>query len=290
MIMSTALQITSYNLPSVQDGLQAYLQRIQQIPLLSAEEERDLAVAYHQQGDLQAAQKLVLSNLRFVASIARTYTGYGLALADLIQEGTIGLMKAVKRFDPALGVRLVAFAVHWIKSEIHEFVIRNWRIVKIATTKAQRKLFFKLRGKKNHLAWFTQEEVAVVAKDLGVLPQEVIEMESRLNSKDMAFDMPINEELGDTYVVTPEQYLEAQEGDPLQALAHSNEQINQQAKLKGALEALDPRSLDIVTERYLNEEKSSLKDLAAKYKVSLERIRQIEKSAILALKKMITTH
>lgn len=288
--MSTALQMTAYNLPSVQDGLQAYLQRVQQIPLLSAEEERDLAVAYHQQGDLQAAQKLILSNLRFVASIARTYSGYGLALADLIQEGTIGLMKAVKRFDPFLGVRLVAFAVHWIKSEIHEFVIRNWRIVKIATTKSQRKLFFKLRGKKSRLAWFTQEEVAVVAKDLGVLPQEVIEMESRLHGKDMTFDMPVNEDSGDTYVVTPEQYLEANEGDPLQALAHSNEQESQEGKLKSALESLDPRSLDIVTERYLNEEKLSLKDLAAKYKVSLERIRQIEKAAILALKKMITAH
>lgn len=287
--MAQALQMTNYNLPTVQDGLQAYLQRVSQIPLLTEQEEKELALRFHQHGDLQAAQKLVLSNLRFVASIARGYMGYGLAMADLIQEGTIGLMKAVKRFDPEMGVRLVAFAVHWIKSEIHEFIIRNWRIVKIATTKAQRKLFFNLRGKKKDVStWFSAAEVENVAKDLGVSAKDVVEMEARLNMHDTTFDAPADESSkGQTYTLVPEQYLEAENANPLEAISDVNESKFHQEKLYNALQKLDARSLDILQERYLSEEKTGLKELAAKYNVSLERIRQIEKAAINTLKEEI---
>lgn len=287
--MSQALQLATCNLPLVQDGLQAYLQRVVQIPLLTEQEERELATRFHEEGNLQAAQKLVLSNLRFVVSIARGYMGYGLALADLIQEGTVGLMKAVKRFDPTQGVRLVAFAVHWIKSEIHEFVIRNWRIVKIATTKAQRKLFFNLRSKKKQLTWFSQDELDSVAHDLGVSPKDVMEMEARLNMSDTTFDAPAGdaESSGSAYMAAPEHYLIAPQANPLDTLADTSEGSYRQEKLQSALENLDDRSLDIVKNRYLSEEKSSLKALASKYNVSLERIRQIEKAAILSLRKMI---
>lgn len=284
--MAQALQVTDQNLPSVQDGLQKYLQRVSQIPLLTEAEERSLALRFHEQGDLEAAQQLVISNLRFVASIARGYMGYGLAFGDLVQEGTIGLMKAVKRFDPNMGVRLVAFAVHWIKAEMHEYIIRNWRIVKVATTKAQRKLFFNLRGKKNKLAtWFTQEEVDSVAKDLGVSAKDVVEMEARLSMHDAAYDMPSAEsDQGETYTVAPAQYLTAPNADPFDVVSQNNEDGYQQDELQSALSKLDARSLDILKERYLKDKKTSLKVLAQKYQVSLERIRQIEKAAIKTLK------
>lgn len=287
--MAQALQMSAQTLPSVQDGLQAYLQRVSQIPLLTPEEELALATRLHEEGDLAAAQQLVISNLRFVVSIARGYMGYGLQFADLVQEGTIGLMKAVKRFDPTVGVRLVAFAVHWIKSEIHEFIIRNWRIVKVATTKPQRKLFFNLRSKKDKVAtWFTQEEIAHVAQDLGVSPKDVVEMEARLSMHDCAFDRTNDDPEGETYTVAPSQFLEAPNSNPLDSISHANEAGFHQDKLTQALEGLDARSLDIVNERYLSETKTPLKALAKKYGVSLERIRQIEKAAIASLKEAVS--
>lgn len=282
---------TAIALPAVQDGLQVYLQRVGETPLLTAEEEFELARRLHDEGDLQAAQKLVLSNLRFVISIARNYMGYGLQLSDLIQEGTIGLMKAVKRFDPNVGVRLVGFAVHWIKSEIHEFVIRNWRIVKVATTKSQRKLFFNLRGQKKRLAWFTQAEAEAVAKDLGVSTKDVMEMESRLHGQDMAFDAPQDDhDEGHTYTVAPQQYLTSQDStdNPLHSLSTDNLASHRQEQMAEALQQLDARSLDIITNRYLVEKKVALKVLAEKYGVSLERIRQIEKAAIDSLKAAVS--
>jgi RNA polymerase sigma-32 factor len=212
--------------------------------------------------------------------------GYGLQMADLVQEGTVGLMKAVKRFDPNVGVRLVGFAVHWIKSEIHEFVIKNWRIVKVATTKPQRKLFFNLRGHKKKLAWFTKDEVESVAKDLGVSTKDVLEMESRLNAHDAVFDAPVNED-EDSYTYSPQQYLTDENSigtDPLQALSSDSLASFQQEKLGSALQQLDARSLDIISSRYLVDKKVGLKVLAEKYGVSLERIRQIEKAGIESLK------
>lgn len=276
--MTNALQLVPSSFPSLVGGLDGYLARVNKIPLLSAEQERNLAHQYRQNGDLMAAQQLVLSHLRYVVRIARTYTGYGLALADLIQEGTIGLMKAVKRFDPDMGVRLVSFAVHWIKAEIHEFVIRNWRLVKIATTKAQRKLFFNLRQAKKRLGWFSAEEVQHVAQDLGVSPEEVIKMEMRLNAQEDSFDpLPTSEDEGTTSAA---HYLPAPNSDPSQALAQEDWEIQSQQKLQNALTQLDPRSLDIVSKRWLTEEKASLKDLAQKYAVSIERVRQLEKNAL----------
>lgn len=285
--MTQALQLKKMNLPVVQDGMQAYMQRINQIPLLTPEEEHELAMRFQTEGDLQAAQQLVLSNLRFVASIARQYMGYGLAFGDLVQEGTIGLMKAVKRFDPKVGVRLVAFAVHWIKSEIHEYVIRNWRIVKVATTKSQRKLFFNLRSQKDRLGWFSKEEVESVAKDLGVSPKDVLEMESRLNAHDAAFDAP-HEEEGETYTHAPQQYLESNEVDPLHALEDGNLEDHRQMQLSLALENLDERSLEVLKARYLIEQKTPLKELAEKYGISVERVRQIEKAAIEKIKAAVS--
>jgi RNA polymerase sigma-32 factor len=268
-----ALQRISNTLPVYTDSLQSYLQQINAIPLLSQEEEFTLAKRYREQGDLGAAQQLVLSHLRYVAKIAKGYNGYGLALNDLIQEGTIGLMKAVKRFDPAKGVRLVSFAVHWIKSEIHEFVIRNWRIVKIATTKAQRKLFFNLRQSKKRLGWFSQEEVQSVANDLGVSPKDVLEMETRLNAHDHTFDMTEDDE---ETAFSPVQYLPAAiENEP----DFDSGYEQPQAELQAVLETLDPRSQDIVAKRWLNDEKMSLKELAEHHQISIERVRQLEKTA-----------
>lgn len=267
------------SLPVPTDGLQHYLQRIQAFPLLSEAEESDLAKRYREEGDLMAAQRLVVSHLRYVVRIARMYSGYGLALADLIQEGTIGLMKAVKRFDPKLGVRLVSFAVHWIKSEIHEFIIRNWRIVKVATTKAQRKLFFNLRKAKKRLGWFSSEEVQQVAQDLGVSPKEVVEMESRLNAQDAAFDAPLGQE---ETIIAPEQYLEAEGG--VSAMVEEDWAGQMQAHLQEALYALDERSRDIVSQRLLTVPKTSLRELAEKYQISIERVRQLEVLAMAKLK------
>lgn len=282
--MSTELQLTP-NFPiATVDGLQSYLQRVNAMPMLSAEEEKALALRFSQQADLFAAQQLVLAHLRYVVRIARMYSGYGLVLADLIQEGTIGLMKAVKRFDPNVGVRLVSFAVHWIKSEIHEFIIRNWRIVKVATTKAQRKLFFNLRQAKKRLGWFTAEEVQQVATDLGVSSAEVLEMESRLNARDDAFDFhPLDDE--EFISTSPANYLPAPvESEPDNILVQSNWNASTQENLQTALESLDPRSLDIVSSRWLVDEKAPLKALAQKYQISIERVRQLENTAILKLR------
>ena len=259
-----------------QGSIDAYVQMINEIPVLSAEEERELAKRYADNEDLEAVRQLILSNLRFVVHVARGYSGYGLPQADLIQEGNVGLMKAVKRFDPTVGVRLVTFAVHWIKAEIHEYVLKNWRIVKVATTKAQRKLFFNLRKSKKRLGWFSQDEVNAVAKDLGVDPAEVLRMEGRLNAKDMTFDAPTD----DDDVYSPSMFLQSDSVDPAKQAETDNWQDIQLGKLRNALEQLDERSQDILQQRWLTEDKSTLHELAEKYSVSAERIRQLENNAI----------
>jgi RNA polymerase sigma-32 factor len=284
MSTSKALQVLPNRLPVVTDGLQSYLQQVNSIPLLTEEQERDLAVRFREQGDLAAAQQLVLSHLRYVAKVARMYTGYGLPVADLIQEGSIGLMKAVKRFDPNVGVRLVSFAVHWIKSEIHEFVIRNWRIVKVATTKAQRKLFFNLRGSKKRLGWFSAQEIQDVAKDLGVPASDVLEMEKRLNAHDASFDYPSDGDEDDNMHHSPVYYLAAPKTHEPTQVIETDMEDQAHASLHAALAKLDPRSIDIVSQRWLNDDKASLKILAEKYEVSIERIRQLEKAALAKIK------
>jgi RNA polymerase sigma-32 factor len=265
--------------------IEGYAQSIKAITLISIDEERELAERYHRDNDLEAARTLVMSHLRFVMHIAYSYRGYGLPQADLIQEGNIGLMKAVKRFDPTVGVRLVSFAVHWIRAEIHEHILRNWRIVKVATTKSQRKLFFNLRGMKKRLGWLTQEEVEKVAKDLGVTPRDVMEMEVRLSSQDMAFDAPLDYD--DDEDSAPSEYLEDNRYDP--ALMIEEEQWEQHGhnKLHHALEQLDARSQDILQQRWLSEKKITLQELAAQYQVSAERIRQIEETALKKLKQFL---
>jgi len=271
-----SLQSKALALTVPQGSIDAYVQMINEIPVLTADEEMKLAKQYHDKEDLDAVRQLILSNLRFVVHVARGYSGYGLPQADLIQEGNVGLMKAVKRFDPSVGVRLVTFAVHWIKAEIHEYVLKNWRIVKVATTKAQRKLFFNLRKSKKRLGWFNQEEVNAVAKDLGVDPAEVMRMEGRLNAKDMTFDAPTDDE--DTY--SPSMFLESDTVDPALQAEADNWQSIQLDKLKNALAGLDERSQDILQQRWLTEDKSTLHELAKKYSVSAERIRQLENNAI----------
>jgi RNA polymerase sigma-32 factor len=277
------MSTVTVRLPSPTENLQGYLQAVNAFPLLGAEEERDLARRYQSDVDLDAAWTLVTSHLRYVVKVARGYRGYGLAEEDLIQEGNIGLMKAVKRFDPEVGVRLVSFAVHWIRAEIHEFVLRNWRIVKVATTKAQRKLFFNLRSQKKRLAWLNNEEVHRVAESLGVEPREVREMESRLTGHDMAFD-PAAEADDDSAFQSPANYLEDHRYDPARQLEDADWSDNSNHNLHEALEVLDDRSRDILYQRWLAEEKATLHDLAQKYNVSAERIRQLEKSAMNKLK------
>lgn len=269
-------------------NLDAYTRLVHQIPVLTAEEEYDLATRLQQHGDLEAAQRLVLSHLRFVVRIAKGYTGYGLPVADLIQEGNIGLMKAVKRFDPEKGVRLVSFAVHWVRAEIHEYVIRNWRIVKIATTKAQRKLFFNLRSAKQRLGWLNQDEVEAVAEDLGVTAQNVMDMERRLAQPDTAFDLPVDRDDEDNQF-SPAAYLTGPDNaDPSLQLEHDDYEDHQQRKLVDALSALDERSRDIISQRWLQEDqKATLHELADHYQVSAERIRQIESNALKKLKKFM---
>lgn len=265
-------------------SLDAYIASVGQIPLLSAEEEKALAERLHHQGDVGAAQQLVLSNLRFVVHIARGYMGYGLPLADLIQEGNIGLMKAVKRFDPGVGVRLISFAVHWVKSEIHEYVLKNWRIVKIATTKAQRKLFFNLRSSKQRLGWMNQAEVERIAAELNVKPEEVLQMESRLGGQDVSFNAtPTDGE--DSYV--PEDYLVSQ-NDSFAAIEEAEWQEEREAKMNEGMLMLNQRERDILSRRWLAEgEKAGLQELADEYGVSAERIRQIEAAAMKKLRKTI---
>ncbi|MBL4983902.1 RNA polymerase sigma factor RpoH [Pseudomonas fluorescens] len=279
--MTTSLQPAYALVPGA--NLEAYVHAVNSIPLLTPEQERELAESLYYEQDLGAARQMVLAHLRFVVHIARSYSGYGLAQADLIQEGNVGLMKAVKRFNPEMGVRLVSFAVHWIKAEIHEFILRNWRIVKVATTKAQRKLFFNLRSQKKRLAWLNNEEVHRVAESLGVEPREVREMESRLTGHDMAFD-PAAEADDDSAFQSPANYLEDHRYDPARQLEDADWSDNSNHNLHEALEVLDDRSRDILYQRWLAEEKATLHDLAQKYNVSAERIRQLEKSAMNKLK------
>ncbi|MCX7060390.1 MAG: RNA polymerase sigma factor RpoH [Nevskia sp.] len=265
-------------------SLDTYIRSVSQIPLLTPEAEQKLARELHDEGNLASAQKLVLSNLRFVVHIARGYQGYGLPLSDLIQEGNIGLMKAVKRFDPGVGVRLISFAVHWIKAEIHEYILKNWRIVKIATTKAQRKLFFNLRKSKTHLGWMTQSEVEAVAKDLKVKPEEVLQMESRLGGADVSFSA--TPEDGEESFV-PEDYL-ADRADQFAAIEEAEWQDARELRMKQALVSLDPRSRDILQRRWLADDaKAGLQELGDEYGVSAERIRQIEVAAMKKLRKAI---
>ena len=278
--MSKALEL-SMALPA--GSLEAYQQAISSIPMLSAEEERELAERYQREQDLEAARRLVLSHLRFVVRVARGYSGYGLAQADLIQEGNVGLMKAVKRFDPSVGVRLVSFAVHWIRAEIHEFILRNWRIVKVATTKAQRKLFFNLRSAKKRLGWLNQEEVNAVANDLGVSTDTVLEMEQRLNARDSAFDT-FSDHDAESERPAPAAYLEDMRFDPATRVESSEWEEHSTDRLYDALAELDERSQDIVAKRWLYVEKATLQDLADRYSVSAERIRQLEKNAMRKLK------
>src|SRR3984893_2926926 len=259
-------------------SLDAYLDRVSRIPVLSRDEERELAERFRGQDDLGAARELVLSHLRFVVHIARGYSGYGLPIGDLIQEGNVGLMKAVKRFDPTVNVRLVSFAVHWIRAEIHEYVLRNWRLVKIATTKAQRKLFFNLRRLKKNLTWLSAEETAAVARDLGVTVAEVTEMEKRLAARDLSFDPAPDADDEEAY--SPAAYLPAPDADPAARVEEAESTDDSTDRLHGALRRLDERSRDIVQRRWIAEDKATLHQLADKYGVSAERIRQIESSAL----------
>jgi RNA polymerase sigma-32 factor len=266
-------------------SLDAYLERVSRIPVLSREDERALAERFRSEGDLEAARQLVLSHLRFVVHVARGYSGYGLPMGDLIQEGNVGLMKAVKRFDPGLNVRLVSFAVHWIRAEIHEYVLRNWRLVKIATTKAQRKLFFNLRRLKKNLSWLSAEETLAVARDLGVSPGEVTEMEKRLAARDLSFDPA--PEADDEELYSPAAYLPAPDADPAEQVEDAESADDSSERLRGALSRLDVRSRDIVQRRWMSEDKATLHELAGKYGVSAERIRQIESSALGKLRGMM---
>ena len=274
--MTKALAIPA-TLPT--GSMESYIGAAFQLPMLSQQEEHDLAVRWREQQDLDAARQLILSHLRFVVRIARQYSGYGLQQQDLVQEGSVGLMKAVHRFNPDMGVRLASFAVHWIKAEMHEFILRNWRIVKIATTKAQRKLFFNLRSSKKRLGWFTDKEVQEVANDLGVKPETVLQMEARLNNYDMAFDAQEGDD-EDAQHVAPAAYLQDMRMEPATALELEDSTQDQNERLYSALESLDPRSQDILQQRWLSEKKSTLHELADEYGVSAERIRQIEKAAM----------
>ncbi|WP_286889096.1 RNA polymerase sigma factor RpoH [Pseudoalteromonas sp. ESRF-bin5] len=262
-------------------SMDGYLQAVSTIPMLKVEEEQKLAKKLQEEGDLSAAKQLIMSHLRFVAHIAKSYSGYGLPQADLIQEGNIGLMKAVKRFDPSVGVRLVSFAVHWIKAEIHEFVLKNWRIVKVATTKAQRKLFFNLRKNKKRLGWFNQAEVSTVASELGVSEKEVREMESRMSGQDMGFDLTGDDnDDAPTSTYSPVQYLTDGSADLADDIEQQQWQEQSHTRLFSALKTLDERSQDIVSARWLSDDKATLQELAEKYSVSAERVRQLEKTAM----------
>ena len=264
----------------------AYADAVSRVPVLSREEELVLANRFHGENDLDAARQLVLSHLRFVLHIARGYAGYGLPMGDLVQEGNVGLMKAVKRFDPTVGVRLVSFAVHWIRAEIHEYVLRNWRLVKVATTKAQRKLFFNLRKYKRNLGWLTAEETKAVARDLGVTEQDVTEMERRLYSRDVSYDpAPDTDDEDDVY--SPSAYLPAADADPAVAVERAEWDDDVTDKVAAAMSQLDPRSQAILRARWMGEPKATLHELAEQYGVSAERIRQIEANAIRKLKKMV---
>lgn len=275
--MSTNMQSMALAIPQ-SGSLDSYIQYVSGIDMLTAEKERALATRLREQEDLESARKLIMSHLRFVVHIAKSYSGYGLPQADLVQEGNIGLMKAVKRFDPTMGVRLVSFAVHWIKAEIHEYVLRNWRIVKVATTKAQRKLFFNLRKSKKRLGWFTHAEVQTVAEELGVSTKEVLQMEARMSSQDQAFDLSADDDENGNFA--PVQYLEDKSEDVEATVINADWDQNASARLYSALKTLDERSQHILQTRWLSDEKTTLQDLADKYNVSAERVRQIEKNAM----------
>ncbi|MCS3903308.1 RNA polymerase sigma-32 factor [Methylohalomonas lacus] len=280
--MNTKLANLQLALPS--GSLEAYVQAVNQIPVLGAEEEHELAERYQRDNDLDAARQLVLSHLRFVVRVARGYRGYGLQEADLIQEGNIGLMKAVKRFDPSVGVRLVSFAVHWIRAEMHEFILRNWRIVKVATTKAQRKLFFNLRSAKKRLGWMNHDEVEAVARDLGVTSKDVLEMESRLSAHDAAFDGGADNDDDEHASPAPMNYLEYQGDGPEAELENTEFESQQLSRLTTSLSQLDERARDIIKRRWLADDKATLHTLAAEYNVSAERIRQLEQQAMKKLR------
>jgi RNA polymerase sigma-32 factor len=278
--MTTALTLRNQLVASPLGSLDHYIQQVNSVPVLSAEDERALARRLREDNDLEAARSLVMANLRFVVHIARGYTGYGLPLGDLIQEGNIGLMKAVRRFDPAVGVRLVSFAVHWIRAEIHEYVLRNWRLVKVATTKAQRKLFFNLRKAKGRLGWLNAEETQAIADDLGVSTRDVTEMERRLSGYDLSYDPSPAED--DEY--SPSSYLPSAEQDPADAIEQADWDDANHTSLELAMSELDDRSRNIIERRWLADSKSTLHELAAEYDVSAERIRQIESAAIAKLR------
>jgi len=283
--MSQALTMPSIALPG--SNLETYIARVQSVPMLSAEEELSLAERFQRDDDIEAARQLVLAHLRFVVRVAKGYSGYGLPQGDLIQEGNIGLMKAVKRFDPTVGVRLVSFAVHWIRAEIHEYVLRNWRIVKVATTKAQRKLFFNLRSAKKRLGWLNQEEVAGVAKDLGVSENDVLEMEKRLSAHDAGFDagaVDSQENINAAVYCAPANYLEDYSFEPERLVGEAQSKALAESLLHSGLQALDERAKVIIMERWLNEKKTTLHVLAKRFGVSAERIRQIEQSALKELR------
>jgi len=285
---STALVANNLPIPSALGSLDAYIGAVHQIPVLSVDAEQELARRYRDHDELDAARELVHSHLRFVVHVARGYNGYGLALGDLIQEGNIGLMKAVKRFDPDMGVRLVSFAVHWIRAEMHEFILKNWRIVKVATTKAQRKLFFNLRKSKKRLGWMNASEVSAVAKDLNVSEREVLEMESRLSGRDVGFDAPDSDD-DDHAPPSPAAYLMANEEDPSQAYERADSEDNQLQLLREGLAELDARSRDIIARRWLDaDSKVTLQELADEYGVSAERIRQVEANALKKMKALFT--
>jgi len=286
--MSTNLVPSHLLVPAGTGSLDAYIQEVNKIPVLTFEEEQELARRYRDEDDIEAARRMVLAHLRFVVHVAKGYTGYGLALGDLIQEGNIGLMKAVKRFDPDHGVRLVSFAVHWIRAEMHEFILRNWRIVKVATTKAQRKLFFNLRKSKKRLGWLSHEEVKAVAKDLGVKPEVVLEMESRLSGQDVGFDLPPNADDEMSAYVAPVAYLESKSRDPQVELESSDWTEHNNTLLYAGLDELDERSQDIIRCRWLEDGKLTLQDLANRYGVSAERIRQLEANALRKMRASIT--
>ena len=277
--------VTEFQLPVPVGSLESYIQAVSRIPIMTVQQERALAKELQDENNLDAAQKMVFSHLRFVVHIARSYSGYGLPQADLIQEGNIGLMKAVKRFDPSHNVRLVSFAVHWIRAEIHEYILKNWRILKVATTKAQRKLFFNLRGKKKRLGWFKKSEVEAVAQDLGVTTKDVLEMESRLTNHDITFDKSSDDDddaIGALF--SPSAYLHSQDSDPAAQLEAQDWTQHNNSKLDTALKLLDDRTRHIVKARWLTEDKSTLQELADEYGVSAERIRQLEKNAMKKLK------
>ena len=279
--MATDLQPIDLTTPG--KDIESYLSCVHSIPILTIEQEKELANKLYENDDLEAARQLVLSHLRFVVHISRTYNGYGLPLADIIQEGNVGLMKAVDRFDPTKGVRLVSFAVHWIKAEIHEYILKNWRLVKIATTKAQRKLFFNLRRKKKTLDWLTKDEAEKIADDLNVEVKDVLNMENRLSSNDSSFDGPTDTD-DDEKIMSPSQYLEDKRFDPAIMVEADEVEDHNRGELFAALEILDERSKDIINRRFLLDDKITLQDLASEYKVSAERIRQIENGALKKLR------